>query len=149
MDNTVIPVVVKGVMPTSSGCAVFLGNKDKTFVVYMDQVIGSTIQRAVNDEMLQRPMTHDLINNLLLGLGAQVERSIINDVKDGTFFARLIISMKNELGEKIVEMDARPSDSIVLALSNKKPLYVTENVLSKVDDMTEILEKILKEKGLP
>lgn len=149
MDNTVIPVVVKGVMPTSSGCAVFLGNKDKTFVVYMDQVIGSTIQRAVNDEMLQRPMTHDLINNLLLGLGAQVERSIINDVKDGTFFARLIISMKNELGEKIVEIDARPSDSIVLALSNKKPLYVTENVLSKVDDMTEILEKILKEKGLP
>ena len=146
MDNSVTAVSVKGVMPTSNGCAVFLGNEKKTFVIYMDRTIGNTIQRVINDESAQRPMTHDLMITLLKGLGASVERVIINDVKNGTFFARLIVSMSNELGKKIVEVDARPSDSIVLALNNSKPIYVKEKVLDDVEDMTEILEKILKEK---
>ncbi len=145
MDNSVVAVTVKGVMPTSSGCAVFLGTDEKVFVIYMDRSIGSAIQRAVNNESAQRPMTHDLMIALLDGLGATVKRVIINNVRDGTFFARLIVSMENELGKKIVEIDARPSDSIILALNSKKPLFVAENVLNEVEDMTEILEKILRE----
>lgn len=145
MDNSVVAVSVKGVMPTSNGCAVFLGSDEKTFVIYMDRAIGEAIQRAVNGEQAERPMTHDLMLTLLDGLGAEVERVVINDVEDGTFFARLIVSMENELGHKIVEVDARPSDSIVLALTSEKPLYAAQKVLDSVDDMTEILEKILKE----
>lgn len=145
MDNSVVAVSVKGVMPTSNGCAVFLGSDAKTFVIYMDRGIGEAIQRAVNGEQAERPMTHDLMITLLDGLGAEVERVVINDVDDGTFFARLIVSMENELGHKIVEVDARPSDSIVLALNSEKPLYAAQKVLDAVDDMTEILEKILKE----
>ena len=145
MDNSVVAVSVKGVMPTSNGCAVFLGSDAKTFVIYMDRAIGEAIQRAVNGEQGERPMTHDLMITLLDGLGAEVERVVINDVDDGTFFARLIVSMENELGHKIVEVDARPSDSIVLALTSDKPLYAAQKVLDAVDDMTEILAKILKE----
>ena len=132
-------------MPTSSGCAVFLGTDEKVFVIYMDRSIGNAIQRAVNAESGQRPMTHDLMIALLDGLGATVKRVIINDVRDGTFFARLIVSMKNELAQKIVEIDARPSDSIILALNGKKPIFVAESVLNEVEDMSEILEKILRE----
>ena len=145
MDKQVVPVLVKGVMPTSSGCAIFLGNDDKTFVIYVDQGIGEAIQRAVNNEQLERPMTHDLMVTLLDGLGAEVERVVINHVDEGTFHARLIVSMENELGHKIVEVDARPSDSIVLALSTQKPIYVARDVIDSVDDMTEILEKILNQ----
>jgi bifunctional DNase/RNase len=111
----------------------------------MDRSIGEAIQRAVNGEQSERPMTHDLMVTLLDGLGAEVERVVINAVDDGTFFARLIVSMENELGHKIVEVDARPSDSIVLALTSGKPLYVAHEVLEAVDDMAEILAKILKE----
>ena len=145
MDSSVSAVTVKGVMPTSNGCAVFLGTDAKTFVIYMDRFIGGAIQNTVNAELAQRPMTHDLIVTLLDGLGASVKRVIINDVQEGTFFARLIVSMENELGKKIVEIDARPSDSIILALKHKKPIYVTQKVLDSVEDMTEILDKILKE----
>ena len=145
MDNRVVAVSIKGVMPTSTGCAVFLGNDEKTFVIYMDKAIGSTIKRAANGESTQRPMTHDLMSTLLNGLGAQVKRVIINKVEDSTFFARLIVSMQNELGHKIVEIDARPSDSIVLALNDKKPLYVAQEVFDSVEDMTEILDKILQD----
>lgn len=132
-------------MPTSNGCAVFLGNDAKTFVIYVDQGIGTAIQRAANDEQAERPMTHELMMTMLDGLGAEVERVVINDVEESTFFARLIVSMENELGHKIIELDARPSDSIVMALMAQKPIYVAQQVLDSVDDMTEILAKILKQ----
>ena len=145
MDNQVIPVLVKGVMPTSSGCAVFLGDKAKTFVIYVDQGIGEAIQRAVDDVQADRPMTHDIMLTMLDGLGAEVERVVINHVDEGTFFARIILSMENELGHKIIELDARPSDSIILALASTKPIYVAHAVIDAVDDMTEILAKILEQ----
>ena len=145
MDNQVVSVSVKGVMPTSSGCAVFLGNEAKTFVIYVDQGIGEAIQRAVDDVLADRPMTHDLMLSMLDGLGAEVERIVINHVDGGTFFARIILSMENELGHKIIELDARPSDSIVMALASTKPIYVAKTVIDSVDDMTEILAKILEQ----
>lgn len=145
MDNQVVPVLVKGVMPTSNGCAVFLGNEEKTFVIYVDQGIGEAIQRAVDDQQAERPLTHDLMLTLLDGLGAEVERIVINHVDQGTFFARLIVSMENELGHKIIELDARPSDSMVMALASDKPIYVAQTVIDAVDDMTEILAKILEQ----
>ena len=55
--------------------------------------------------------------------------------------------MDNELGTKMVELDARPSDSMVLALQMKKPIYTSPKVLESVEDMTEILDKILKQQG--
>jgi bifunctional DNase/RNase len=145
MDNQVIPVLVKGVMPTSSGCAIFLGNDEKTFVIYVDPAIGEAIQRAVDDEQADRPLTHDLMLTMLDGLGAEIERVVINHVDQGTFFARLILSMENELGHKIIELDARPSDSMVMALASGKPIYVAQAVMDAVDDMTEILAKILEQ----
>ena len=145
MDNDVVPVSVRSVMPTSSGCAVFLGNTEKTFVIYVDQGIGEAIQRAVDDVQADRPMTHDLMLSMLYGLGAEVERIVINHVEGGTFFARIILSMENELGHKIIELDARPSDSMVMALTSTKPIYVAQTVIDSVDDMTEILTKILEQ----
>ena len=145
MDNQVVPVSVKGVMPTSSGCAVFLGSEAKTFVIYVDQGTGEAIQRAVEDVQTDRPMTHDLMITMLDGLGAEVERIVINHVDGGTFFARIILSMENELGHKIIELDARPSDSMVMALASTKPIYVAKTVIDSVDDMTEILAKILEQ----
>jgi hypothetical protein len=70
---------------------------------------------------------------------------VINDVKEGTFFARILLRMENELGKKIIEIDARPSDSIVLALQQQRPIYVVSEVLDSVEDMTEVLERVLKQ----
>ena len=111
----------------------------------MDQGIGDAIQRAVDAVKADRPMTHDLMLTMLDGLGAEVERIVINHVDEGTFFARIILSMENELGHKIIELDARPSDSIVMALASSKPIYVAQAVIDSVDDMTEILAKILEQ----
>ena len=85
-----------------------------------------------------------MIGLILKGLEASIERVLINDVDEGTFFARIILRMENELGKKIIELDARPSDSIVLALQMKKPIFVANKVMENVEDMSEILDRILK-----
>lgn len=146
MNNDSSEVTVKGVMPTSNGCAIFLGNDDRTFVIYVDPAIGNAINMTINQVKKERPLTHDLIGLILKGLEASIERVLINDVDEGTFFARIILRMENELGKKIIELDARPSDSIVLALQMKKPIFAANKVLENVEDMSEILERILKKK---
>lgn len=147
MPNDVVVATIKGVMPTANGCAVFLGNEEKTFVIYVDQSVGNAIRLTLSGVKKDRPLTHDLIGSILLGLGAQVDHVVINDAREGTFFARILLRMENEIGKKIVELDARPSDSIVLALQQKRPIYVARAVFDAVDDMTEILDKVLKQQA--
>jgi len=72
MNNDVIAVTIKGVMPTANGCAVFLGNEEKTFVIYVDHSVGNAIQMTLSGVKKERPLTHDLIGSVLLGLGAEV-----------------------------------------------------------------------------
>ena len=145
MENEVVEVTIRGVMPTHSGSAVFLGNDAKTLVIYVDQGIGAVISMAMEGVKRERPLTHDLMGMILQGFGAKLERMVINDVDDGTFFARLLFSMENELGKKMLELDARPSDSMVLALQESIPLLVSRKVLDEVEDMTEILDRIMNQ----
>ena len=64
----------------------------------------------------ERPLTHDLVANILRALGAKIERAIVNDLKLGTYYARLVLIVENELKQKkIIEIDARPSDCIAMA----------------------------------
>ena len=146
MKTNIVPISIKAIIPTTNGSAVFLAEKQKIFVLYVDKKIGETMQMAIDQVAHERPLSHDLITNMLDGFGAEVERVIINDVKNGTYFARLIISMENELGHKIVELDSRPSDSIILALLTNKPIYASDTVINKVDDMSEIYQKIINVK---
>jgi len=141
----VVEVSIKGLMPTANGCAVFLGNDDKTFVIYVDPSVGSAISMTLNGVKKERPLTHDLIGHVFTGFGIGLERVIVNDVNDGTYFARVILQMQNELGRKFLELDARPSDSIVLALQQKRPIFVARKVFDLVEDMSEILERVLRQ----
>jgi len=145
MSADIVAVTIKGLMPTANGCAVFIGNDEKTFVIYVDPSVGSAISMTINGVKKERPMTHDLVGNLLLGFEINLERIVINDVNEGTYFARIILHMQNELGRKFLELDARPSDSIVLALQQKRPIFVARKVFDAVEDMSDILERVLRQ----
>lgn len=145
MKNDVVEVQVRGVLPTNSGCAVFVGNDTKTFVIYVDHSVGAAITMFLRGTPKERPLTHDLIGHIFTGLGVNVDRVIINDLKNSTYFARLILRVENELGKKILEIDARPSDSIALAVQQKSPIYVASKVFAAVEDMSEVLKRITEE----
>src|SRR5918999_920040 len=148
VNKTVIEVQVRAVLPTSGGCAVFLGNNDKVFIIYVDQTVGSAITMFMRDVSKERPLTHDLMGHLMTALGAKVERVIINDLKNATYYARMIIRAENELQQKkIIELDGRPSDCIAMATQQKAPMYVSQEVWDEVDDMSDVLRK-MEEDGL-
>ncbi len=147
MSKDTVSVTVKGVMPTTNGCAVFLGHETKTFHIYVDHSVGNAIQMSLEGVKKERPLTHDLIGSILLGLGASLDHVVINDERDRTFYARIILHMENELGKKIVELDARPSDSIVLALQHQRPIFVSLPVFDAVEDMSELFERYRKQQA--
>ncbi|MCD8482212.1 MAG: bifunctional nuclease family protein [Verrucomicrobia bacterium] len=147
MQSEVIPVAVKGIMPTSNGCALFLGATGKTIIMYIDNNIGTSIAMISKKTRRERPLTHDLMANICSGFGIQLERVVIHEVRDKTFFSRIILRMHNELGTKILEVDARPSDAIALALLEERPILLSRSVLDHEEDVSELLERILKEQG--
>jgi len=143
MNKPVVSIEVRSVLPLNAGRAIFLGNADKVFVIYVDEQVGVAIQMLMKGETRERPMTHDLMVNLMTALGAKVERVVINDVKSETYFARLIVSCQNELFQrKIIELDGRPSDCIALAIAQKAPIYVSSEVWEEVEDRSEVLKQI-------
>jgi bifunctional DNase/RNase len=142
MKNGVIPIQVLGVIPTSRGCAIFVGNEQKTFIIYVETSVGSAIAMFMQGTPKERPLTHDMIGHVFKGLGVSVERVVINDLKEGTYFARLILKQENELGQKIIEIDARPSDCLALAIQAKAPIFVAKNVFDEVEDTSEVLKKL-------
>ena len=147
MSTPVIEASVRAVLPFNNGRAVFIGNDEKVFVIYVDESVGAAISMFINQTPKERPLTHDLMGHLMKALGAKVERVIINDLKSETYFARLIISAENELFEKkIVELDGRPSDCLALAISQGAPIYVSREVWEEVEDRTDVL-KNLEENG--
>ena len=83
------------------------------------------IDRRVKGVQPQRPMTHELLANAIEQLGAELEKIVVNDLQDGTFYAKLVIRQRGEL----IEVDSRPSDAIALGVAGEVPIYVEEHVL--------------------
>jgi uncharacterized protein len=143
MSKPVVEVQVRAVAATSGGYAVFLGNEDKVFVMFVDQSVGTAIAMFMQGTQTERPLTHDLVANILRALGAKVERVIVNELKRSTYFARLVLSAESESRQKkIIEIDARPSDCIAMATQQHAPIYVSLDVWNEVEDMTEVLRKM-------
>lgn len=134
-------------MPTSAGCAVFLGDGAKVIVFYIEPAIGASINAVMSGVKPPRPLTHDLFSQMLDAFGARVERAVITKVDGEVFYARLYVVAENEIMErKVVEIDARPSDCLALAVRQEAPVYVREHVWDELRDMSDVLTE-LQEKG--
>ena len=142
MKSDVLSVQIRGILPANSGCALFVGNDEKVFVINVEPQMGAVIGMFLRDQPKERPLTHDLIQSIFKGFNISVERVVITDLKNSTYFARLILQQNNEVARKIVEIDARPSDCLAIASAQKKPIYVTQALFDQVEDMSEYLDKI-------
>ncbi len=83
------------------------------------------ISRRINGVQFQRPLTHDLLANVIDSLSATLEKIVINDLQNHTFYAKLVIRQDGEL----IEVDSRPSDAIALGVATEVPVYVEDHVL--------------------
>jgi len=96
---------------------------------YLPILIGpfeaTAIALALEGAPVPRPLSHDLMRNMLETLGARLEQVIIHDIRESTFFAKLIV----RIADRMEEIDARPSDGIALALRTQTPLYVSDKIV--------------------
>ena len=147
MSKPTVEVHLRAVATTSHGCAVFLGNEEKAFVICVEQSVGLAIAMFMQGTQKERPLTHDLLANILRAFEAKIERVIISDLKRGTYFARLVLSAENESQQKkVIEIDSRPSDCIAMATQQTAPIFVSRDVWDQVEDMSEALRK-MQERG--
>ncbi len=115
-------------MPEGVSPVVFLENdEEKVLPIYIGAAEAFSIQTALENMPYPRPLTHDLILKILEGLDSSVEKVLIDDLNEGIFFARLIIRRNGE----VFEFDARPSDSIAIAVRCKAPVYVSKEVMEQ------------------
>lgn len=140
MSGDLVEVTLRDVAPTGSGFAVFLRGGGKTFVIYVDREVGAAIVMFRQGTPRPRPLTHDLLISILKGLEIDVEKVVINDLRDSTFFARLFLR-NGVAGEKrIFEIDARPSDCLAVALLSGVRIYAAPHVVESVSDVGEMFK---------
>lgn len=140
-----VQVRIKSLVPTPTGCGVFLtDDASKVIAIFVDHSVAAAITMAMHKVQQPRPLTHDLIVAIFAGLGVKVEKVLINDLKEDTYFARLYLVQLNELGRSVIEIDARPSDAMALALRETCPIFVTRDVWNRAQDMSWALDQVNK-----
>ncbi|HEY3052161.1 MAG TPA: bifunctional nuclease family protein [Thermoanaerobaculia bacterium] len=151
---TLVPMSIKGLMldPVSNSPIVVLKDENEKFFlpIWVGIFEANAIALQLENISTPRPMTHDLLRNMISELDARVIRVVINDLRDSTFFAQIRLIT----GEKTLEVDARPSDAIALALRTEAPIFVTQSVLDQAqtispdgDDQDEKLKKWFEQLG--
>lgn len=125
-----IEVKIRGLMmDPSSGTPIIIlkdVNSETMLPIWVGAYEANAIALEIEKISPQRPMTHDLLRNVILEMGANVERVVVTELRDNTFFAMII--MKDRAGESVM-IDARPSDAIALALRVDCPIFVNEEVI--------------------
>ncbi len=101
---------------------------ERVFPIVIGLNEAAAIERRLMGQQPPRPQTHELLANVIEALGYQLEKVLINDLKQHTFYARLHLRR----GEEVVDVDSRPSDAIALGVASDTPIFVAEHVLDEV-----------------
>ena len=124
-----IEMTIKGLMvdPITNTPIVILKDKagDRVLPIWVGVFEANAIALQIENVATPRPMTHDLLRNIITDLDGRVDRIVVSDLKDNTFFALIHLTVKGEG----IAVDARPSDAIALALRTRAPILVEESVI--------------------
>jgi bifunctional DNase/RNase len=124
-----IEMSIKGLMvdPLTNTPIVILRDKDgqRVLPIWVGDPEANAIALQLENVTTPRPMTHDLLRNVITDLKATVQRIVVSDLRESTFYALIYLSTENG----VVAIDSRPSDAIALALRTKAPIFVEEHVV--------------------
>ena len=135
-----IEVVVHnlGVDPTSNSPVVILREKDghRFLPIWIGPAEANAIAMKLQDQQAPRPMTHDLLTQVVKGLGGTLRRVFIKSVKENTYYAEMVI----DRDDHVFQVDARPSDSIAVALRLEAPIFTDDRLLSSPVESDDVLQ---------
>jgi bifunctional DNase/RNase len=124
-----IEMTIKGLMvdPITNMPIIILRDKDgqRVLPIWVGVFEANAIALQIENVTTPRPMTHDLLKNVIADLRARIDKIVVSDLKENTFFALIYLSV----GGEVMAIDARPSDAIALALRARAPIFVEEKVI--------------------
>ena len=126
-----VEVEILGVSDTPNHPVVLLRHEDRVLPIVVGVPEAQAIQLGLKNEKLGRPMTHDLVSNLLVGLRAEVQSVTIYKLENDTFYAHLNVDQRSASGEveQMLRIDSRPSDGIAIAVRQRCPVFVAEEIM--------------------
>jgi hypothetical protein len=137
MTDDFVQVTFDRIVQTRAYTAVVLREKDMRFAIFSDGNVGRFLQSHLSGEERHRPLTHDLLSTILQSYDIRVKQVLINDLQDTTFYARIFLEMVKDGLRHIVEIDARPSDCVILAFLHNAPVLCARQVMEKVIPFAE------------
>ncbi len=145
MGNGLMEVKVMGIVvdPKASNPVVILVDLagKKALPIWIGVFEAEAISRGLEDVVTLRPMTHDLMKQILDTFRVSVARVVIHEIKDNTFYANLYLNVD---GEELI-VDSRPSDAIALAVRVKAPIFVTESVIEATKDLGVLASQLIED----
>jgi len=136
-----------GTEPKTQQHVVVLRETDGTRIlpIFVGPCEAQAIARLLKRESFPRPLTHDLFAILVEGMHAKLTRVVITELKDGTYYASMLVTREKD----VLSVDARPSDSIALALRTDAPLYVNEELLQSPPERPAVSDEPDEPSGPP
>lgn len=144
--NEYISAIPLDVLPSPVGCSMFFKTIDKIFAINMGSAKFESLKLALDMVDCDRPTTFEFMKNILDSMHCEFVRVDLYNELDGIFDCRATFAVGDHSGgKKIVEIDARPSDAIALALRFSTPIYIVASVLEKLEDMAAAYRKLRDE----
>lgn len=135
--SDLVPVILSKIMQSKSYTVIILGDETKKFAIYTEPHVGKNLQAFLTQGKRQRPSTYELLENIFKGYNIEILQIVIEDVEDTTYFARLFLELREGETKTILEVDARPSDCLTLALMSNIPVFCKKAVLDKAIPIAE------------
>lgn len=123
-----ISVKFSKIMQTQAYTVIVLGTDEKQFPIYVEPHVGRLIQLTLTGGHSPRPLTYELLHHLFHAMKIRVRQVVINDLEETIYKARLFLEREEEKISHLYEIDARPSDALILALQEQVPVFVTRTV---------------------
>jgi len=137
-EDSAIEMFVGGLVldPNTQAPVVILKDEEGKYIlpIWIGVAEATSIASAIKQVTMARPLTHDLMHDIFMQVDLKVQRVVITELKESTYFAELAISR----GDRVMLIDARPSDAIAIALRESAPIFVTKSVLEQSKNTLQI-----------
>ena len=137
MVADLVPLAFDKIKQTRNYTEIIFRGFSKKFAIYVEPHVGKILHNHLSDAPRKRPLTHHLISSIFRGLDVRVKHVVLYDLQDTTYFARLFLEQNQAELKHIVEIDARPSDSITLALMHRAPIFCSKKVYDEAIAIVE------------
>lgn len=131
------PVKIQKIELSSAYTACYLGTEDRLFVIFLPPTSGKLLQQLIANAPLERPSSFDVILSLISGNTIKPIQVVIDDEKDGIYFTKIFLEKTGSDFLEILEIDAKPSDSLALTIKFQIPLFVTSSLLERLPNLNE------------